>query len=152
MDAHAALSHAIDECLERFEYVYEPPGMGDWQAPSKTETKGRGDCEDLAVWCIKRAWGLCPGIEILLVWGVTLEGNGHVWIELVDGDKVYWADTEQKRSPEEAFSYSDTRTPWMAARFDGDEFGPLFIYLPRKRKDRFVREPIGRETVRKQSM
>ena len=130
MDAKAAVAQALDECRERFRLCLRTPSMDEWQTPSETETKRIDDCEALAVWCIERAWELYPAMEILLVWGVTLEGGGHVWIELVDGDKVYWADPIQKRGPEEAFHY--TRTPWIATRFDGDGLGPLFIYIPRK--------------------
>lgn len=130
MDAKAAVSQAIDECPGRFQLCLRTPSVDEWQTHSEAETKGSGDGEALVVWCIERAWELHPAMEILLVWGVTLEGGGHVWIELVDGDKVYWADPMQKRGPKDAFRY--TRTPWMAARFDGNGFGPLFIYLPRK--------------------
>ena len=130
MDAKAAVTQAIYECLACFKLYLRTPSVDEWPTSSETETKSSDDCEALVVWCIERAWELHPAMEILLVWGVTLEGGGHVWIELMDGDKVYWADPVQKRGPEDAFRY--TWTPWIAARFDGSGFGPLFIYIPRK--------------------
>lgn len=76
-----------------FAYEEERAGADNWQLPEETEKKGRGDCEDKAIWLYSKL--LKEGFEdVRLVVGKQREDSSgfHTWVAWYPDHKVYILD------------------------------------------------------------
>ena len=130
MQAREALRAAMAECHA---FQYRPDGANDyWQTPQETAARGHGDCEDLAVFCISRAFTRCPTAAWRLVIGDVPAGR-HAWVEVQEGETVLWGDPAPGYGqPIEEPQWWAWRTPLWAYRFDGERFLDKAQYAPRR--------------------
>lgn len=77
-----------------YQFKYEADkGMDQWQLPEQTERRGRGDCEDKAIWLYAKL--LKDGFNnVRLVIGRQKEGDQtlHAWVAWYEQGKVYILD------------------------------------------------------------
>jgi len=120
------LEDTLYECKQKFKYMPEPLGLDYWQTPEETEKNKVGDCEDLAVWVISKAYPNLNSGDLYMVWGTDLNGQGHCWIEYENEEGRFWLDPVLQKGPVkmELWKY----TPWMAAKYDGELFSKRFVY------------------------
>lgn len=128
MTPREALAEAVREC-GRFRYRAEPPGADYWQTPAETDAAGVGDCEDLSVWTLTRAYALAGSGDFRLVAGEA-DGGGHAWIELHDEEGVWWADPTPGWSKAIDPPRLWNRTPQFAYRWDGKQFTVKSAWAP----------------------
>ena len=127
LDNIELLKDVLYECGQKFKYMPEPLGLDYWQTPIETEKLKTGDCEDLSVWVIDRAYSSIVGGSLYIVWGTDMSGQGHSWIEYEDDNgERYWLDAVLRKGPIsiEKWKYK----PWMAAKYNGELFSNRFVY------------------------
>lgn len=69
-----------------------------WQLPEETEKKGRGDCEDKAIWLYSKL--IREGFEdVRLVIGKYRDSSTsfHAWVVWYSGDKIYILDPTKNK-------------------------------------------------------
>lgn len=86
------VSEDIISCImktSRIEYVQDPIGKDYWQTPVETQRRGKGDCEDLAIYA--RALLVKRGIDAVVVVGArtNMARFGHSWVEFSSDNTRY---------------------------------------------------------------
>lgn len=77
----------------QFKYQRDPKGTDYWQLPEETERRGKGDCEDKAIWLYTKL--LSEGFHnIRLIIGKRREDSRmlHAWVAWYQKEKVYILD------------------------------------------------------------
>ena len=91
-----ALQAALAEA-KRFPYA-SGGAINSWKTPNELELAGTGDCKDLAIWTITRAWELAgDGLDFKLVVGKIKFRGGHAWVEYMAAGEIWWADPSVQR-------------------------------------------------------